>query len=266
MMPAYAVALPVSRRVTLAYDLNPRQKRARADFSANRRIEKDFARKLRMIADHIAKIVRDLNRNTLSSAFQIGQWAARYAETLLPWAQAVVAQMHQQLDSYDRRQWRIHAAEMGKGIEKLLDDSPTGDALKRMMGEQVTLITSIPTDAARRVHELTMQGLVDGTRSREIEAEIMRTGDVTRSRARLIARTETARTASVLTQVRAQSIGCDGYIWRTSKDAQVRPSHKKLEGRYVEWNDPPECDPPHRAHAGQIWNCRCWMEPVLKFD
>lgn len=144
--------------------------------------------------------------------------------------------------------------------------APTGDALKTLLGEQVNLITSLPTDAARRVHELTMKAIVEGTRPDLLASEILRTGDVTKARATLIARTETARTASVLTQVRAQAVGSTGYIWRTSRDARVRPWHKKLEGQFVEWDNPPECDPGHRAHAGQIFNCRCWAEPIIPLD
>jgi uncharacterized protein with gpF-like domain len=100
------------------------------------------------------------------------------------------------------------------------------------------------------------------------------------SHARLIARTETARTASVLTEVRAKSVGSEGYIWRTSLDADVRPkigtpnfaklntlamgSHRKLEGTFHRWDDPPiASENGERAHPGQIYNCRCWPEPVL---
>ena len=127
--------------------------------------------------------------------------------------------------------------------------------------------TSLPLDAAQRVHELTTGALYEGARANEIAAEIMKTGEVTRSRANLIARTEVGRSATTLTQARAESVGSVGYIWRTARDYDVRQRHKELEGTFHAWNDPPVAtDPgqrPIRAHAGSIFNCRCYAEPVL---
>jgi SPP1 gp7 family putative phage head morphogenesis protein len=103
---------------------------------------------------------------------------------------------------------------------------------------------------------------------------------VTRSRAELIARTETGRAASALTQARAEYIGSPGYLWRNANDYKVRPeigikhfaklntlakgSHRKLEGTFHRWDDPPIAGVNgERAHPGSIYNCRCWAEPVL---
>lgn len=149
-------------------------------------------------------------------------------------------------------------------MHELIWESPQGAALQSFLASQEHLITSIPLEAAQRVHELTLQGLSSGNRIGEIITEIMRSGDVSKSQATRIARTETARTASGLTQVRSKSVGSKGYIWRTVRDSRVRELHKHLEGKYITWNKPPIAGPNGvRAHAGQIYNCRCYMEPVL---
>ena len=248
-------ALPVSRRVYLAFDDRPFNKKAKADFRASRKAEKQFGAKLRRMVRNIADIVESSADGTLSSAYKIGVALARYAEALTPWAEAVTRMMHQEIASRDKAQWKIYAAQMGAELRNEIETAPTGTAMHMLLDEQVKLIKSIPLDAAKRVHELTLKGLTEGTRSTDLITEIMRTSEVTRSRATLIARTETARTASILTQVRAQHIGSTHFIWRTSRDAQVRKSHKKLEGKSFAWNDPPECDPGHHALPGQIWNC-----------
>ena len=132
------------------------------------------------------------------------------------------------------------------------------------MDEQVTLITSLPTKAAERVHNLTIEALSNSTRASEVAKEILATGNVTESRANLIARTEVARTASLITESRAVHIGSEGYFWRTAGDSDVRHEHRLLSGKYIKWNDPPVASADGtRAHAGQIYNCRCWPEPVL---
>lgn len=51
------------------------------------------------------------------------------------------------------------------------------------------------------------------------------------------------------------------YIWRTSGDDKVRPSHAINNGRIFSWDNPPET-----GHPGEDYNCRCWAEPYYGFD
>lgn len=46
------------------------------------------------------------------------------------------------------------------------------------------------------------------------------------------------------------------YIWRTSGDDKVRPSHAVNNGRIFSWDNPPET-----GHPGEDYNCRCTAEP-----
>ena len=92
--------------------------------------------------------------------------------------------------------------------------------------------------------------------------EIRRSGDVTASRATMIARTATSSTAEALVEARARSVGSTGYLWRTARDGDVRPSHRAMEGKFVAWGSPPTLDG-YTAHAGCFANCRCRPEPVL---
>lgn len=188
---------------------------------------------------------------------------AKYSEALDGWALRTASAMVAEVEVRDRKAWLEAAAEMSEALRQEIRSAPTGAAMKDLLSEQVTLIKSIPLDAAQRVHELTLKALEDSTRSKEIAAEIMRSGEVAVSRANLIARTETARTASALTQARAQHIGSEGYIWRTANDSDVRHSHKEMNGRFVRWDSPPTLSDGTTTHAGQIYNCRCYPEPVL---
>lgn len=54
--------------------------------------------------------------------------------------------------------------------------------------------------------------------------------------------------------------GSMGYIWRTSNDGHC-PRHKKLEGRFVPWENPPAEDGVP-AHAGELPDCTCTAEIV----
>lgn len=162
----------------------------------------------------------------------------------------------------DERSWFRVANQMGESLRKEIATAPIGNVIRERQAEQVRLITSLPLEAAERVQHMTREGIIKGWRADQIADEIMRTGDVTRSRAILIARTETGRTSTLLTQARAEHVGSDGYFWRTADDSDVRPSHKAMAGKFVAWNAPPTLDG-LTGHAGAIPNCRCFPEPSL---
>ncbi|WP_254228393.1 phage head morphogenesis protein [Burkholderia gladioli] len=192
----------------------------------------------------------------------------RYSEALAPWAEMTAGKMLADLQRRDEQAWMQQAADMSRALRDELRRSPTGQVMRALMAEQVTLITSIPTDAAERVHRLTLEGIEDSTRSLEISKMIQASGEVARSRADLIARTEVSRASSTLTEARALHIGSPGYFWRTSDDGAVREDHQILEGTFVPWDQPPIADrrTGRRAHAGCIYGCRCWPEVVLPRD
>jgi SPP1 gp7 family putative phage head morphogenesis protein len=155
------------------------------------------------------------------------------------------------------------AKRIGSGIAQEIATAPTGEALRVAMAEQVRLITSLPLEAGQRVHKLAIEGLSTGRRASEVAKDILATGEVTKSRANLIARTETGRASAEFSKARAQSVGSTHFIWHTAGDRDVRPSHAKLNGQVFRWDQPPECDPGHHALPGAIFNCRCYPEPVL---
>lgn len=189
---------------------------------------------------------------------------AGYAELIEPWAWSVANFMVADVQRRDLRMWQANSAEMSRAIRGELQEAPTGLLRRALMNEQVQLIKSLPLEAAQRVHVLTTEALVKSQRAAEVQKEIMKSGQVTASRAKLIARTEVSRTAATFMQARAVYAGSEGYIWRSSRDGDVRVTHQEMEGKYVRWDSPPKTDKnlaPYHAGCGP--NCRCFAEPVL---
>lgn len=238
--------------------------RQRSVFVRTRKVEEGYARRLRKIASHIGELVKAIyNPDDPFAAGQVSNALERYAAILEPWARSVGGRMVAEIDARDKRAWRETSAEISRLMQAQLSDTEVGRLTRQRLDDQVALITSLPRDAAERVRKLTLEGMTQGTRAKEIAAEITRSGEVSKSRATLIARTEVSRTSTEFTRARAESVGSTHFIWRTSRDGDVRKSHRALDGKTFRWDDPPECDPGHHALPGAIWNCRCWAEPVF---
>lgn len=237
---------------------------ARARWARARNAAKRYGVQLRKIAAQVGVIIDGFAPDgEVHNLPQLQATLNRYAELIEPWAKSVGGRMVADVGIRDLSAWTEHGRDIGVNLRKLIETAPTGQVLKALQGEQVDLITSLPREAAQRVHQLTLEGITASTRSSTIAKEILKSGEVTKSRATLIARTEVARTASMLTQVRAINIGSEGYIWRTVGDSDVRESHKHMAGKFVRWDTPPEVDPGKFYHAGQFPNCRCYPEPQI---
>lgn len=218
---------------------------------------------LRKVARQVGQFINMFEPGDASALPTMNTMLDRYSEALTDWATRTATKMLEEVNQRDMQGWLGLAGEMSKALKDEIRNAPTGKLFKGLLDEQVDLIKSLPRKAAQRVHELTIKGLEDSTRASEIAKEIGRSGEVTASRANLIARTEVARTASTLTQARAEHIGSEGYVWRTSHDSDVRHSHKEMEGKFVRWDSPPTLSDGTTTHAGQIYNCRCYPEPVI---
>lgn len=185
-----------------------------------------------------------------------------YANTLQFWAQNAAGRIITDVALRDEKTWLIYAKDLSRGVREQIRNTDTGAVYQQLLNEQVRLITSLPLEAAQRIQDLSTRSLIEGNRSSEIAGLIMATGHVTKSRANTIARTEVSRASCVFTQARAENLGSEGYIWRTSEDGDVRQSHKKMNGTFVAWDNPPTLDG-MEGHAGCLPNCRCYPEPVI---
>lgn len=248
------------------FDKEPSPKRA---YKSARKVERQYTASLRRVSRHIGEIVSGLSPDgeiTPEVASAIDMALERYAQVLQPWAGAVANRMITEVAARDEATWFEVSRKMGRALRKEIETAPTGKIMRERLLDQVQLITSLPREAAERVRALANEAIVQGTRPAELAKEILRTGEVTESRAILIARTETSRTATELTRARAEHVGSTHFIWRTAGDSDVRPSHRKLNGKVFRWDQPPECDPGHHALPGAIWNCRCFPEVVIAED
>jgi len=245
------------------------RRNARLQFSRSRIVEREFQTQLSAVGRQIGVIIKGfIDAGRVTDLPALTEAMDSYSILLGPWAAAVAAKMQARVAVLDKNAWTVMSRSIGSNLHRLIESAPIGGTLKMLQAEQVTLITSLPAEAGARVHQLTREAIVSGRRAEDVMRDILDSGKVSVNRARLIARTEVARTASLLTETRARHIGSDGYFWRTVQDSDVRSQHRALEGKFIRWNEPPAAGvgkggAPQFYHAGQGPNCRCVVGSTL---
>lgn len=123
----------------------------------------------------------------------------------------------------------------------------------------VDLITSIPEQYLDKIAATVTENFKAGMRFEDIAQSIMQVGDVTESRANLIARDQTSKMNGAFNEVRQTELGIDGYIWQGAEDERERETHLANEGQFFRWDSPP----PLTGHPGEDVQCRCVAIPYF---
>jgi SPP1 gp7 family putative phage head morphogenesis protein len=114
------------------------------------------------------------------------------------------------------------------------------------------------------VQQLTMQGY----RSEAMENLILKHRNVSRNKAKFLARQETKLLVAEYRKNRFKQQGVTKYIWSTVLDGRERQLHKELNGRIFSWDNPPiiDANTGERGNPGEAYNCRCQAIPVVDED
>ena len=146
---------------------------------------------------------------------------------------------------------RIQGARAAGGAQLLESFRSRNVSLISTVGEQ----TKSRLDAAlKRWGNLHVNDLTD---------KLLEAANVSRARARFWARDQTLKLAAAVTRAKHESLGIVEYVWRTSGDGTVRPSHDALDGKTFRYDDPPETGTGVH-NPGEDYQCRCHADPVLE--
>jgi SPP1 gp7 family putative phage head morphogenesis protein len=243
------------------------------DWTPRRRIEEEYKRRIFAL---ISKYLAIPNQSTLGA---INEALVGFKATFRSFeesAYAIAARMATQVKIENARSWREAARRGSRGrliYEAIASErqGPLEDRLAELIAENARLITSIPGKVRESVVREIYAQQATGVRASVI-AEYLRRRipQLTQGQAALVARTETSKSAMALTRVQSEQIGVEWYLWATSEDARVRPSHAHMDKVLVNWNDPPSPEALvgirstlGKYHAGNCPNCRCDAYPLL---
>lgn len=247
----------VQRSWGLPWQWRDAVKKSADSWTPSRAEERRYERQLSSVAEQVERIIRQGGSPEETEAR-----LREYSKIIAPWAEQSAANMMAGVNRKNVQAWSSAANRAGIDMSEFLYSPGVGAAVRDRIRENVRLITSLPLGAAERINSLVRESMITGTRADDIAQKILDTGDITLSRARAIARTEVSKASTALTLARAESVGSEGYIWRTARDGNTRTSHRAMEGKLVAWNDPPNLDG-MTGHAGEFPNCRCYPEPVI---
>lgn len=247
-------------------DFYKRQERIRAFYYRNIiKMYKDILSNVKEYEEPL-QIVKAINE--ISQTFEFEQFISTFTSNLFI-----------KIETENAKDWRdaVLKSNRPNDFYKFLMENTQGQIMGLLRAkslENATLIKSIPSLFAQKATEYAMEEYLKGNRASVIKSKILNMySDITEVEAQRIARTEVSKTSSQLIQIRSKAVGIDWYVWRTSKDARVRHSHDILEGVLVNFNNPP--NPEKLAgekydygvyNAGEIFNCRCYPEPVVDLE
>lgn len=139
------------------------------------------------------------------------------------------------------------------------------------------LCKSAESDAKKDISRIVAQAENEGWGMKQLERAVMvELPSKYASRAKLIARTESAKLNSEVTLESFRETGCEYYTWMAAMDERTRTEHAMMHGLICSVNDPtvwyeenPE-DPLHpiqhqrddtmvHLHPGEDYQCRCTM-------
>lgn len=149
---------------------------------------------------------------------------------------------------------------IGIDLGAAIQNEDLADILVSSTRENVALIRSIPEEYFKKIETIVFTETTQGSSASSMIKQIQKLNNSTHNRAKLIARDQTSKINSVITQQRSQNLGIEEYIWRTAGDDRVRDSHYRNNGKVFRWDDPPK----DTGHPGRDIQCRCVAQPIIK--
>lgn len=128
----------------------------------------------------------------------------------------------------------------------------------RYLVGQLSRIRDLDASTLDRLESVVREGFRRGQSVQSLTKALEQAGDISRGRARFLARNETGNLASAVAKRTQQNLGIREYLWMTSEDSRVRSSHSQRHRMRFSWDSPPS-----GGHPGEDFGCRCRARPIV---
>ncbi len=152
----------------------------------------------------------------------------------------------------------------------LLEDWQNG-FIRAFVNNNVLLMKNASEDMIKGITQAVLTGAKSGVRPAEIQKQIQKQFNVTKSRARLIARDQVSKLYGQINRQRQADIGVVRYQWGDSDDSRVRHSHALNDNKIMQWkNNNVELSggkwvtrAGYKGVPGEDYQCRCVAYPFM---
>ncbi|SJZ58930.1 phage minor head protein [Megasphaera cerevisiae] len=239
-------------------------------WTPRRRIEKEYQRWIIKLFNRFHWDA-DMLHNPESLKNAIQDFVA--SQTFYNVAEKMARQMVTMTNRHVDRSWREAARKSSKGNKIYRSLRHTPSTYQELIDRNVHYIQSAPPDIAENMARTIFKMQQQGIRPEGIAKELQKKyPHMKKTKAMLIARTESSRASAILMQSKAKSAGVTWYEWRTAEDARVRDSHSHMDRVLCSYISPPS---PEKLigkksygnyNPGETYNCRCYAAPLISID
>lgn len=165
------------------------------------------------------------------------------------------------LDKYHQRLFFSDIKrQIGVDVSDFISKSAINELMYQAISWNVDLIQSIPTELLPQLKQVVSESFSElGFDQAHLKKQIDQRFNVTKSRAKLIARDQTNKTIGNMTQFRQQGLGIQEYIWLGVDDQRERATHVANNNKRFRYDSPPAST----GNPGQDYNCRCVAQGVI---
>lgn len=137
------------------------------------------------------------------------------------------------------------------------------DAYQAVIGENISLIKSIPAKHLQEVEGLVMRSVQTGRDLGQLRDDLIERYDITKKRAALISRTENNKATATMERARRLELGITKAKWlHSGGGVHPRPSHVKASGKIYDVAQGCLIDGEY-VQPGELINCRCVSRAVI---
>ena len=173
----------------------------------------------------------------------------------------VIQQNLEQVRNYNRAKlFDTFRRSIGVDVRPFLQEGPIGSFMEQRVADNVGLVKTIP----RRFHDKLRTRVGETFAASPFDQQAL--SQVLRQEfkssgynLRRLTRDQSQKLNSQLTEVRHKQLGVEEYVWRTSEDEVVRPTHAQNNGKTFAYTNPPAAT----GNPGNDVQCRCVAEPIL---
>lgn len=139
------------------------------------------------------------------------------------------------------------------------------DVLQAAVGENVSLIRTIPEEYLSKVEQAVMRSVARGRDLKGLERDIKKIYRLSSRRVKLIARDQNNKATSQLTQARQLGLGIERGVWMHSHAGkEPRPTHAAMHGKeFLIAEGMWDSHEGRMVMPGELINCRCTWRPVV---